>query len=238
MSANHTRDVLVFAGQGSNQHLVDAEGLENLRALLGATQKLAFSKFLKKARDTLRDEYASCNGNGKLQWGDNIGQAFDDAEQLLVPPSNLQTNPLFETISLYTRHILELIVYQSHRRHGHVSETSGICTGILPAILAAAFTSYDSNDFLAAAVDGIRLAFWIGVRSASALSFKETGGESLGPGSCVLGVFGVSEDRMRDLLKAFEGEVDFRHIDSMLLPGRLTVIFAGTQRRYRSLGSL
>lgn len=204
MSVNHTRDILVFAGQGSNQHLVEVGSPDSLRELLGGDQQVAFSAFLDRGRDALRGEYASTQLDESILLGGQVGLVFEQGDALLVPPVGLQSHPIFETISLYSRHILELMLYQSQRDRYQVSETSGICTGILPAILAAAFTSYDSGDFVRAAVEGLRLAFWIGVRAASA--YTEPASETLEPSSCVLSVFGISDERMRELLKAYTEE--------------------------------
>ncbi|KAL2163193.1 hypothetical protein VTH06DRAFT_5249 [Thermothelomyces fergusii] len=214
MAASYTRDILVFSGQGSKQHLVDAGAPDSLIGLLGEEQKEAYSTFLHGARDALVREHASARADGV-----SAGQvaavdegAFEKTEYLLVPPARLQTHPIFETISLYVRQILELMLYQTQqlqqrrrRREAHVvSETTGICTGALAAILAAAFAAYDSDEFVRAAIEGARLAYWIGVRAASLL--EERGRQEEGspsPSSCVLGVFGVSEEKMDELLKEF-----------------------------------
>ncbi|AEO59633.1 polyketide synthase [Thermothelomyces thermophilus ATCC 42464] len=212
MSASYTRDILVFSGQGSKQHLVDSGAPDSLIALLGEKQKVAYSTFLRRAQDALLREYSSIKADsGSLGHGNQVEEeVFEKSEHLLVPPSMLQSHPVFETISLYTRHILELMLYQSQQQQQRgthvVRETTGICTGALAAILAAAFSSYDSDDFVRAAVEGVRLAFWIGVRAASLSVERERLEESSGSSSCVLGVFGVTEKRMGELLKGYYAE--------------------------------
>ncbi|KAL2137587.1 hypothetical protein VTI28DRAFT_8982 [Corynascus sepedonium] len=173
MSASQTRDILVFAGQGSKQHFTEAGAPDSLRELLGLDQEVAttVSRFLDRARDALRDEYSSAQDG----WGlGRVDDAFERSDNLLSPPPRLQSHPVFETISLYVRQVFELMVYQSQRKTQHVAKTTGVCTGLLAAILAASFSSYASDDFVSAAIDGVRLAFWIGVRAASLhLEWKE-----------------------------------------------------------------
>ncbi|KAK4244019.1 hypothetical protein C7999DRAFT_35640 [Corynascus novoguineensis] len=211
MSASQTRDFLVFAGQGSKQHFTEAGAPDSLRELLGLDQEVAttFSRFLDRARDALRDEYSSAQEG----WGlGQVDDAFERSDNLLSPPPRLQSHPVFETISLYTRQVFELMVYQSQRKTQHVAETTGVCTGLLAAILAASFSSYASDDFVSAAIDGARLAFWIGVRAASLhLGWKED--SPTDTRSCVLSVFGVPDERMGELLKSYAEESDESCVD-------------------------
>jgi hypothetical protein len=207
MADSHARDILVFAGQGSKQHLGNAgRAPDSLREQLGQDQELAaiFSSFLDRARDVVRDEYSSNKADWSLGPAEEEEAFFEQSNNLLVPPPSLQLHPVFQTISLYTRHILALILYQSQRKTHHVVETTGVCTGVLPAILAAAFSSYASDAFVSAAVQGARLAFWIGVRAASMYT-EETPDDAPDKNtcSCVLSVFGVSEEKMGELLKGY-----------------------------------
>lgn len=212
MSATYTRDILVFSGQGSKQHLVDAGAPDSLIALLGEKQKDAYSTFLRGAQDALLREYASTKTDPvSLGRDDQIEEAvFEKTENLLVPPSTLQSHPIFETVSLYMRQVLELMLYQTQQQEGRaahvVSETAGICTGSLGAILAAAFSSYDSDEFITTAIEGARLAFWIGARAASLLEERERLEGPSGSSSCVLGAFGVSEEKMEELLQGYAKE--------------------------------
>ncbi|KAL2018289.1 hypothetical protein VTK56DRAFT_993 [Thermocarpiscus australiensis] len=98
------------------------------------------------------------------------------------------------------------MLYQSQRKTHHVIETTGVCTGVLPAILAAAFSSYASDAFVSAAVEGARLAFWIGVRAASMYTERTPDDAPDKTCSCVLSVFGVSEARMGELFEAYAAE--------------------------------
>ncbi|KAH6635415.1 hypothetical protein B0J18DRAFT_46719 [Chaetomium sp. MPI-SDFR-AT-0129] len=220
MPNNHTRDVLVFAGQGSKQHLVDGAASDDTpRELLDRDPELGpiFSSFLDRACNALRDEYASYKADGTAGQQDDdeeaaVKEAFEQrlGDTILLPPPRLQSHPVFETIALYTRHILHLILYQSQNKapahEHHVHETTGVCTGMLPAILAAAFSSYASEAFVAAAVEAARLVFWIGVRSAEMYTEKAKSSEEASDKTCVLCVFGVSEERMGELLTAYAAE--------------------------------
>ncbi|KAJ3497716.1 hypothetical protein NLG97_g1690 [Lecanicillium saksenae] len=184
-----TRDVLLFSGQGSNNHLVNPQAASKLLDLLKEEEKEKFRGLLKLCRDAFRIELASATPDEQRLLGHDAFQVFDEPDSLLFPPRKFQSHPILETSSLYLHQILELILFQSHESNHHVVEVAGLCTGALPAVLAGCYTSFVSDDFIAAALQGFRLAFWIGLRAEEkSYSIEQAPDES--EASCLLSIFG------------------------------------------------
>lgn len=204
MSKIPTRDILIFTGQGSSQHLNETGSTDELRNQLGEIEGLAFTKFLldcqnafcKEVDNVLPEDKSVLDGDG----GD-ISMLVHNPDNLLKPPKELQSNPIFEALSLYTRQILELMAYQTQNLNVHVVEASGICTGVIPAILAASYTSYSSQIFTNAAVEGFRLAFWTGLRAS--LFSKRSSEQKPDSRPCVLSVFGTQDNVLSDKLASY-----------------------------------
>ncbi|KAK2598078.1 polyketide beta-ketoacyl-synthase [Conoideocrella luteorostrata] len=159
-----------LSGQGSSQHLTEFEATEALWESLREKQAIAFAQFVHASREALVEEAKNTTPAERCILGKQFQAFIDDAESLLKPSPPTHSRPVVETTSLYIRQVLELMAYQTQGSNAHVLETSGLCIGIPPAILAATFLSYDSQDLVLAAVGGVRLAFWIGLRGSRALS--------------------------------------------------------------------
>ncbi|KND89106.1 putative sterigmatocystin biosynthesis polyketide synthase [Tolypocladium ophioglossoides CBS 100239] len=157
-------DILVFAGQGSDSHFSDRENLVKLRHRLDGARE-HFNAFLRGCRDAFHEAFESLHAEEKAVFEQDTAEHFRDPENLILPGPRFQSHPVFETTTLYVRQILELILYlQRHDKTSEPLEVTGVCTGILPAIIAAASPSYLSKPFINNAVDGFRVAFWIGLR--------------------------------------------------------------------------
>ncbi|RYP90821.1 hypothetical protein DL770_003082 [Monosporascus sp. CRB-9-2] len=166
MSPTATRDVLVFSAQGSSHHLSDNAKIDRLIEHLGEDGH-TFDLILGRCRDALYAELESLDAEEMSILGDGFQDAFREPKNLLLPPQFFQSHPILETITLYLRQILELMVYASCQNGNHlIVETSGVCTGVLPAIIASSFSSYTSDQFLDAVVESFRLAFWVGLRAS------------------------------------------------------------------------
>ncbi|KAH7304207.1 beta-ketoacyl synthase [Stachybotrys elegans] len=86
------------------------------------------------------------------------------------------------------------MVYDTHNPAHHVTETSGVCTGVVPALLAASFTSYTTPTFLHYALEGFRLVFWVSIRDA--LWCKGLLNASWRDAPWVLSAFGLLREEM------------------------------------------
>lgn len=230
MSEQLTRDILIFTGQGSSQHLSEPGTNDDLREQLGEAEASAFADFLLKCQNAFCKEIENISTEDLSVLGgdaDSIRRTTDQPEFILKPPKTVQSQPIFEALSLYTRQILELMTYQTQNSKIHVVETSGICTGVIPAILAASYTSYSSLGFTNAAVEGFRLAFWIGLRAA--LFSKQSSKQKADGSPCVLGVFGVREEALSDRLASYKGknEVDPTEMALVIFMHQLTLCRQG-----------
>lgn len=211
MSELPTRDILVFTGQGSNQHLSDPGSTDDLREQLGQIEASAFADFLLKCQNAFRNEADSVLPEDIVVFDsdtDNIRTVVENPDYLLRPPKAFQSHPVFEALTLYARQILELMAYQTQNTNVHVVETSGICTGVIPAILAASYTSYSSQGFVNAAVEGFRLAFWIGLRAS--LFCRKTSERKEDGASCVLSVFGIQKEALSEWLASYHEKTEVR----------------------------
>lgn len=194
------RDVLLFSGQGSNQHLANPQTVQGLLDLLNQENTQIFEGFLKSCRDAFHVEFAHAAPHEQRLLGHDLLQALDEPECLFIPPQQFQSHPIIETLSLYINQILELMLFQTHQNGHRVVEVAGVCTGTLPATLAGCFTSFVSDDFVAAAVQGFRLAFWIGLRATENAITTEVLGDI--EATCVLGIFGSTLEVVQEILQS------------------------------------
>ncbi|KAI1773561.1 hypothetical protein F4818DRAFT_452992 [Hypoxylon cercidicola] len=196
-------DVLLFAGQGSKHHLSDRKSFNKLESRLGQKKHL-LKLFLEQCQDAFRSEYDSLNLEERSILSEDVRCFFQDPELFLLPPKPFLSNPVIQSIALYVRQILDLIAYGSYDNIPRVVEVAGVCTGIIPAALAAANSSYDSNEFLDSCIHGFRLVFWIGLRSA--LFCRGMLGEQATDSAWVLCTFGWPSSEVEAALSKFQSQ--------------------------------
>lgn len=196
-------DVLLFAGQGSKHHLSDRDSFNKLEKHLGQKKHL-LKLFLEQCQEAFRSEYDSLNPEEQEILGEDV-HCFEDPELFLLPPKSFQSNPVIQSIALYVRQILELITYGSYDGiRPRVVEVTGVCTGVIPAALAAANPSYDSNEFLDSCIHGFRLVFWVGLRSA--VFCRGMLGEHATDSAWVLCTFGWPSSEVEAALSKFQSQ--------------------------------
>ena len=203
-----SRDVLVFAGQGSDGHFSDHDKVTRLKHHLGDARHV-WNLFLTQCQTTFRELYDSLSADEKSIFPQDTLTRFSTAGAFLHPDPIFQTHPVFQTTTMFIRQMLELIIY--HRKHGTssvVMESSGVCTGVLSAILASSFTSYISNDFVCAAVDGFKICFFVGLRAS--LQCRQALGAEWNRHPCVLGVFKTTPRQVQDHLRTYNANVSVR----------------------------
>ncbi|KAI0409182.1 hypothetical protein F4802DRAFT_239318 [Xylaria palmicola] len=194
-------DLLLFGGQGPKQHLSDRVAVIDLETHLGEAKPL-FRRFLQQCLDAFHIECESLSEKERTVLGSDPSQYYETIESLLFPSEATQSHPITETISLYLRHILELVIYAAQSdAYPRVVEVTGVCTGLIPAALAASTTSYESEEFLDSALHGFRLAFWIGLRSAS--TCYDMVGDQPHSAAWVLSTFGWSTNQLESALSEF-----------------------------------
>jgi hypothetical protein len=204
------RDVLLFAGQGSKSHFSDQTTADELREELGDAQEV-FARFLQECRDAFTTEYALLPSEDQSILGENVSTTFGDPDSLLFPPPPYQDHPVWETTTLYIRQILELILYHCRQSYFQdVIETAGVCTGVLPAILAASESSFASDQFLQSAVHGFRLAFYIGLRVS--LFCRNAAGDQWKDLPWAVVVSGLSTDELEEKLRSYIGQDELKSV--------------------------
>lgn len=200
-------DILLFPGQGSTVHFSDRDGLNRVLEELGEDRQ-AFDNFVQECRDAFREDYDSIPSNERETVGDpdDLQQVFRDNASFLVPPPRLQSHPVFETLTLYFRQILELALYQARNDSpGQPIETAGVCTGVLPAILAATSSAYLSPQFFKTAIHGSRLAFWIGLRVSQFC--QHAAGDQWKSRPWALSVFGLPVEALQERMNKYLAEL-------------------------------
>ncbi|KAI1746541.1 hypothetical protein F4782DRAFT_545231 [Xylaria castorea] len=199
-------DILLFSGQGSKEHLSDRDAVVGLETHLGETNSL-FQSFLQKCLDAFHSECSSLNEKEQIVLGCDSSEFYENTEALFSPSEANRSHPVAETISLYIRQILEFIVYATQSKvHPRIVEVTGVCTGLIPAVLAASTLSYETPEFFDLALHGFRLSFWIGLRSASAC--HDLLGDLAVYPACVLSTFGWPTDKLQMALTEFGSQQD------------------------------
>ncbi|CAP61360.1 uncharacterized protein PODANS_4_40 [Podospora anserina S mat+] len=84
-------------------------------------------------------------------------------------------------------------------------ETAGVCTGVLPAALAASYPSYLSPQFVRAAAQSYRLAFWIGLRVSQFCS--KAAADTWRDLPWALSIFGLPVDQVERTLTQYIDEM-------------------------------
>jgi malonyl CoA-acyl carrier protein transacylase len=176
--------VPLFPGQGSSPSAIAValqQALHDIRSsngqlLLTSCHDAFIAEVLKLSEDELNQSRISLID-------------FRDPTSLLSNSSLYQNNPIFSSTSLFLIQVLRYLVHfsgSSAELNGrndpdHSLGVAGFSSGIITACVVGASNSVIS--FMANAVEGYRLAFWIGVRSMqyrtkelqSALGFPDTG---------------------------------------------------------------
>ncbi|UKZ79308.1 hypothetical protein TrVFT333_007058 [Trichoderma virens FT-333] len=114
MSVTPNRLVLLFAGQGSHQHLTNPAHVRAMTELLLDEHLDAFWDFLRQCREVFHIELQSVSDEERSTLEGSLKDAFQEAESFLSPPEAFRSHPVVETLSLYTHQVLELMLFQSH----------------------------------------------------------------------------------------------------------------------------
>lgn len=194
-------DILLFASQGSNAHMA-SDSLKCLENIYPETRR-TLEIFLQRCLQVFHEEVLSLSPNEEKAIGPwaTVLHDFDEPEKLLSPVAAYQSNPVLESSTIYMHQILDLFLYLSEPTHGILVEVGGVCSGMLPASLAASFPSVGiSADFLDYAVDGFRLAFWIGIRTSL---FCRNTASQVSEGSWCLTIKGSSLKKLQEIVVKF-----------------------------------
>lgn len=157
-------DFLFFGSQGSNAHFT-SDVVGELKT--APTQvKQVTQDYLSACFKAFQTELSHVNAEDQKTLGLWNFEQLDRPEALVNPPALSQRDPMVESVSLYIHQVLDLLRHYASGQCKPTAETMGVCSGMIPAVIAAAFSPTQYADFLDYAVDGLRLAFWVGVRTS------------------------------------------------------------------------
>lgn len=199
------RRVVLFGGQGSPT-LFSPQAAAT--AIEDAQSSSTAAILLSKCHAAFLEEVYSLGSRRKQVFPDQI-HTFHSVEKFLAPELAFRDNGIIQgtTICLY-----QLLSYISslERRQKSVDsafqetlETSGICSGLLPAIVVA--SSRTTEEFIELGVEAFRLAFWIGYRSS--LYCQTIPGHHDKELPWLLVVVGLNEGQIIEELKNFNNQV-------------------------------
>ncbi|KAI1495530.1 hypothetical protein F5X99DRAFT_426131 [Biscogniauxia marginata] len=211
----HTSDILLFAAQGSNAHYTNRladylqdKPLETRRTL---------DTFLQRCFQAFHEEVENLTGNEEGVLGTNVRELFDKPESLVTPPSSHQSNAILESATFYVHQIFDLISFLSGNPGNYVKQTGGVCSGMIAAAVAASFPESVSSEFLDYAVNGFRLAFWIGVRVT--LFCRQISGSQSNE-SWAVTIRGCSAEQLQEMVDVYNSN------SPQKLPLRISAVFS------------
>ena len=203
------RRVVLFGGQGSPT-LFSPQAAST--AIEDAQSSLTAVVLLSKCHAAFLEEIHSLGSRRKQVFPNQI-ETFQSVDKFLAPEFPFRDNAIIQgtTICLY-----QLLSYISslERRQKSVSsafqetlETSGFCSGLLPAIVVA--SSPTVEQFIELGVEAFRLAFWIGYRST--LYCQSILGHHDKELPWLLVVMGLNKDQIAEKLENFDNQVCSSH---------------------------
>ena len=157
-------DVLLFGSQGSNAHFT-SDAVDELKTAPTEVKDVA-QGFLIACFKAFQAELGHVDAEDQKTLGLWNFEQLDRPESLFNPPALSQRDPVVESVSLYIHQVLDLLRHHGSGQCRPTAEAIGVCSGMIPAVLAAAFSPTQHADFLDFATDGLRLAFWLGVRTS------------------------------------------------------------------------
>ena len=223
-SFSSTPTIALFGGQGSLSVFSSSSAsvIED-----GIPRTLAGAILLSRCHTAFLEEI------GRLEEVTNTALAIDTTcfsrpQDLLRPPTQYHTHAVIQATTIYLCQILNYLAETVGREKGNVSnkseseavaaafeqllETSGFCSGLIPATVVARSRTLD--EFMAAAVEGFRLVFWIAIntRSWSHAVEAQAAEDTARVGSWSLVIWGLSQDAIEDQLFSHiygEGKIQY-----------------------------
>ncbi|KUI53776.1 Polyketide synthase PksM [Cytospora mali] len=201
--ASLTSDVLLFGAQGASSDAAATRLLDDIRKSGDAETKQLVDDFLQGCFEAFHSELDKLADREQCVLEASVWKKLDKAETLVTCPPGCQSNAVVECVNLYVHQMLDLLAYMCQAsRDGEVvmAQAAGVCSGILPAVLAASFPSWPSAHFVDYAINAFRVAFWIGVRSSLARWKCMQGNAWDMNNAWALSIRGCGPDQLHDLV--------------------------------------
>jgi malonyl CoA-acyl carrier protein transacylase len=196
---DHIIHVAFFGGQGSRMLFSPSVTSSSRRATLSSN---TISLLLSSCHSAFLGELLYLKSLGQLPtWAvfDSVRAPLD----LLGVPEQCQKNPIIQGVVLCVHQLVTYLHVEQDWPHKSGSAVAGLCSGILPAAVAA--SSQDVSTFISLSKEAVRLAFWIGYRVGE-LSARLGGADwQLHPWS--LAVTGLDRAEMEQTLDTFRNNV-------------------------------
>lgn len=178
-----TSAVLLFAAQGSGPDTAAADLLVYIRNHGDAETKQLVNEFLRRCFETFHSDAGNLKDDEKHVLESSVLEKLDKPETLVTNPPSCQFNAVVESVTFYMHQMLDLFLYLRQNTlsspTGEVIKTAGVCSGMIPAVLAASFPSSSWTRLVEYAVDAFRITFWVAIRS-SLVCYKHTSGKKSG----------------------------------------------------------
>ncbi|KAK7966407.1 type I iterative polyketide synthase [Apiospora aurea] len=204
MAASRDGYVLLFGGQGSATIFSDTA---STTAESATRTSSAANILLSRCHAAFLQEIRSLDGPSQSQLGIDLN-LFADPHALLKPATQYHTHAVIQASTIYlcqVLHYLAEVERMNARFEGffdQIQETAGFSSGLIPAAVASRSRTLD--EFVTAAVEGFRLAFWMACRTllfGLELEKKQSAGDDATPeATASLVVRGLSADQVEDRL--------------------------------------
>lgn len=204
-SAEKPQRVVLFGGQGSPTVFSAETASASGEIIKGSTTAAAL---LSRCHLAFLEELADVDRHIPGGLGIEAG-LFNDIKNLLSPPPRYQKHGVIQGTTLLLHQLLHYLA--DIERSGadftaafdSLLEASGLCSGLLPAVVISCSTSHQA--FVKNGAEAFRLAFWIGCRAsvASQAKFNDLPGQL--PSS--VAVAGLSVKELEEKLQVFHTAV-------------------------------
>ena len=203
MTSSHR--VILFGGQGSSS-LFSAATAHHIED--DVQRCAAGALLLSKCHAAFLEDCFSLDVESRKIIDINVAD-FHDRRAFLIPKQSLHANPIIQATTICLYQLLHYLVEVD--RSGlnpkdltdQILETTGICSGLLPATVVAASKNVES--FILFGVAAFRLAFWIAFRSVRYGRVVVPKARMGKPWSLV--VIGLSRSELEERLEKLEEQV-------------------------------
>ncbi|MCJ1432685.1 hypothetical protein MMC27_002042 [Xylographa pallens] len=205
-----TKRVFLFGGQGSPA-LFSQQAASS--AIEDARSSSTAAILLSRCHSAFLEEVQSLGSRKKQVFPDQI-DALQSVDKFLVPEPGYRDNGIIQGTTICLYQLLSYIASLERRQasitstHHEILETTGFCSGLLPAIVVA--SSRTAKEFVEIGVEAFRLAFWIGYRST--LYCQSILGGRYKELPWLLVVMGLDRDQVSDKLQKFQAESEHQRL--------------------------
>ena len=197
--------IILFGGQGSLNQFSSRSALTAANDTKSSpAAAILFSKCHAALLEDLQD---LSSGGAEVSW--NGYDVFTSPQQLLAPDAAYHQDPIIQGTTLCLHQLLRYLANLEDSGSNvessfcNVRETTGLCSGILPAAVVASSASV--GKFIEFGLGAFRLAFWASYRSALyCQKLLKSGGKEI-PWSLV--IIGLNKDQILAKIQEFHSQV-------------------------------